>query len=270
MSFNGVTWGDGHPIAFDDESSVAGLNDLPSARSGNVDRAFSDGAIPGPLFFGARDSIMVPLLLLDEPGMPVLIDQLTAATNVRSESALRWDFGRGERMVLARCERRSIPDSLEGVQGVERALLQFVATDPHIYGQERFGSTGPGSRVGGLGFPTGFPLGFGDVTANSFPTVNDGSVPAPWRGMLTGPLTSPTIELVSSGLRLSWDGLEVAAGQQLVLDSASGVAMLGGTSPRYPGPRRDWFNIPVGSDDVRLSAESGDGTLSMWWADTYL
>ena len=249
-----------------------GIDGLPRVRSGNVDRSWADGEVTGPLFLSARVVTLTAELCGDD--LRAQLDAMAAAT-VPSGGVRPLSFRAQHdepRRLFAQVTDRAVVGDQRLALGSTTVVVQFTATDPRIYADdsERSGTTGVGSITDGLGFPHGFPHGFGEAESGAIETTNAGNVSAPWTATLTGPLSGPFIELTSTGERLSWSSLTIEEGQTLEVDMLTRTAKLNGTASRFPGPSRDWFEIPPGDDSVTLGAAAGSGTLTLRWRDTFL
>lgn len=272
VEFNGYAMGDDQPVAL---LEITGVEDLPEVSQANVNRGRSHGMLAGPMF--ARDRVITvtgEITQGDASTFRAAVDALKAATTITStETELVFRLAQDDaRFAWVRPLRRSIPNSQQFAYGVGTVTLQFVATDPRIYSNTlRSGSTSPGTTSGGLSFPHAFPHGFGTTTAGTITAANDGDASAPWTATLTGPLTSPRIQLVDMEGDLEMSGFELAAGDTLTFDSLNRTVLLNGTASRYGSlTTRTWFEIPAGGATVALYATAGAGTMSLEWRDTYL
>lgn len=85
----------------------------------------------------------------------------------------------------------------------------------------------PTATGGSFKFTFSFPFTFGDYAAGSSTITPAGTAPAWPTVTVTGPITNPTITNVTTGLYVSFPGLSVGAGQQLVVDMYNGTAYIG-------------------------------------------
>lgn len=266
-----LSFGDGTDI---DVVRVVGLEDLPDLRTTDVPRARAAGLVAGPQHPAGRTvTFQLALVAADHAALRALVDDIKAATAGDTERTLTFTHPSwGPARLTVRPRARSIPVDLDFLFQAPSATIQLVATDPRIYGDQlRNDTTGVGSVTGGQGFPLSFPHGFGTATAGTIAATNDGNTPAPWSATLTGPLTSPRISLVDGAGALELSGFTLAAGEFLTLDSLDRTVLLNGTAGRYGSlTTRDWFELPVGSSEVQLTAASGTGNLTLRWRDTWL
>lgn len=271
IDFNGWSTGCG-------ATALTGLDGVRSrtgtpTRLGDVPRGRAHGSVRGPLTVGDR-AILARLRIKGGPDVieseVEAIERACAVTSV--EMPLTWTIRGVTRVAYCRVTNVDLPVDHEYALGVARSTLQFVATDPRIYGTtEHSGTTGTASVTGGLSFPHGFPHGFGSATPGTIQVVNEGHVPAPWTATLTGPLSGPRISLVGTVGVLAFDGFDLPAGQTLEIDSAARTILLNGQSSRYGSASLiRWFDLPVGTSQIQLSAAAGEGSLTVRWRDTYL
>ena len=272
MEFAGYAIGGVEPVSI---IEVTGLEDLPSVEQSDIALGRAHGLLAGPMFGRGRTITLVGEI---EQGSAAsfreAVDAFRSATSLRSdEQALAFRIGMDDpRMVYARVVRRTVPNDQAFSYGLGTVGVQWVATDPRIYSTTlQSASTTPGSSIGGLSFPHGFPHGFGTATSGTLEVTNDGNAGAPWTATLTGPLSSPRIRLLGLDGELAFSGFDLAAGQTLTLDSLNRSVLLEGTASRYGSLSvRDWFEFPPGGATVGFSASSGAGSLSMTWRDTWL
>lgn len=154
------------------------------------------------------------------------------------------------------------------VGGAVAARCTFVATDPVRYGPESsvlISLVSPGS---GLMYPVTYPVVYsgGGSGSGTAPALNAGTTDVDWSATLTGPLTNPRLALDGSG-RFVRVLATVAAGETVVLDSATSSILLNGLAPRpswfAPGSR--WFRLAAGSNSLTFTADAGSGTCLVKW-----
>jgi hypothetical protein len=108
---------------------------------------------------------------------------------------------------------------------------------------------------GGLSFPVTFPPALGGQSAIEItPDGNTDSWPTL---IITGPMTNPVATLVETGQIVAYN-LTIARGQQLIVDTDTGVALLGQTLARgAQSLDTDFFPLAPGTPNtVRLTASS--------------
>ncbi|MGY6501648.1 MAG: phage distal tail protein [Acidimicrobiales bacterium] len=272
VSYRGLLMGPGTAIGV---VSLTGLEDAPDVIVFDQDKVRGVGRVKAPL--GVQGRTPMGRFEISKSSAGSVGDALAAlqaaTVTTDSEDVLAWKVpGRPARQIMARAIRRSIPMDLRFGLGAAEATVQWEASDPRMQALvERSDSTGVGETIGGLGFPHGFPHGFGFATPGTVSIQNDGNFPAPWTATLAGPLSSPRIGLVGNNGELALNGFTLPAGQTLEFDSRDRTVLLNGTASRYGSlTTRRWFDLPVGSSLVQLSASAGDGSLTVRWRDTWI
>ena len=245
----------------------------PTVRAGDIARPASDGALATLDLSDAATVVLTVAILADDPAdfaakrTALATAWRTASTDV--DLVFRW--GGVKQLRRGRTRNMAVSAELVGVGDTAEAALQFVATDPLVYDADaQTVTTGVGDVTGGLAFPLAFPLAFGVATPGVVSAVNAGSAPAPWTATLTGPLTSPTVTHVGLGCTIAFAGLTLAAGEELVVDSAARTVLLGGASRYGSLTTREWFSLEPGANTVQLSASSGSGSLAVTWRNASL
>lgn len=168
------------------------------------------------------------------------------------------------------------PESIKAKQvGHLKVRARFVAHEAYIYGGgEQTGSTGLGSRSGGLDISGhDFPHAFGTAEPGSVKGTNDGSVAAPWTSRITagaGGLINPRVTLQETD---EWFEMSItlAEGEFLDIDVLDRSVLLAGTASRTGKVRRPgstWFKLPPG-DVTLLFSGSGAGTFEPSWRSAY-
>lgn len=272
-TYNGLTFGSSTDI---DVIRVAGLGG-PAIASNDATRPQVDGLFPGvDLARGRTISFELEPLAADDAALDALLASIRKATNPRRTGELPLTMqlqGQTPRRINCRCRRREIPWDLTYLYRVPTVFLDFFATDPRIYDDTASnGSTAITVPGTGLAFNATPPFSFGGATSGGqIPVSNAGDFAAPWTATITGPVTDPRLDLLSTGQRLSLVGT-VASGDTLTLDSQARSIILNGTASRYSMLQAgsQWFDLPVGSDTVTFGATSGTGSLSLTWRSAWM
>lgn len=134
-----------------------------------------------------------------------------------------------------------------------RAQVEFYAPDPLRYGATVNRSTTFAAEAGGLEFDlftdgtsdTGY-LEFGEAGSTgrvSLP-AQEGTAPGHTQFLVTGPTPAFSIVRVETGRRVTFSA-PVAAGSQLLIDTATGVVTLDGGDVDYSGLLTRWEWDPV-------------------------
>lgn len=272
-TFNGLTFGDGTNV---DVPTTDGLESLPSLRTGDLPRAGRHGEHAGQdLAAGRTITFELELAAADDSAFRALVEQVRAAT-APQETELPLVFqhpGAVAQRVLARPRRRSAIQDIAWSLRFGRIAVELHASDPLIYAEtQSSGSTGFPAGGTGFTFPVTFPLVFGAAgTGGVVNAANAGSVPVPWQASITGPWVNPTILHVASGRQLTIN-VTLATGEVLTVDSAAQSILLGGTASRFSSlvQPASWFDLDVGSNEVRFGGASGTGNATLTWRSGWI
>ena len=247
---------------------------FPDVRVGDLDRAGSGGVLPGQdLLGGRRVLIQIGIRTATRAGARAALQTLMASwVPAPVDVPLVWRDDLGTFRFEGR-PRLAEPDESKVAAGAVDVECRFLATSPHyVSNAESSGSTG--FPVGGAGFtfPVTFPLVFGTGgTGGVVSATNAGSVPVPWQASIAGPWVNPTILHVASGRQLTINVTLVAA-EVLTVDSESQSILLGGTASRFSSLVQPaaWFDLDVGSNEVRFGGASGSGTAELSFRSGWL
>lgn len=209
-------------------------------------------------------------ITIDEPTMAAALaaERIIAGAFAPSDIALPLVIvdDNGEWTMWGRPQPAS-PDFTYADVGLITVECRFAATDPLLYSVEATQTVGWPAGSEGHTFPHTFPLVFGAAGETGVVSVsNPGTMPAPWSATIDGPWVNPTVTLLGHG-----DTIEVTislgTGDQLVLDSRDRSIILNGTASRASAIRAGsrWFDLPVGSSEVRFGGASGSGQASLAW-----
>ncbi|MFD1658883.1 phage tail protein [Streptomyces caeni] len=237
MQWAGLLMGPGTPYEID-RGGLTGWEDLPDYDTSDADRPTAHGAWPGARYAKPRK---VGGTVWTLPAADDSASSLAAMRALRQALLLgeeeRWLAVRlhGETLaVRARVGQRVLAaDRTYTTQGVSRASVQWYATDPRRYAvAEQSAVTGAPQPESGLTWPLTWPLYWGQVAATGDVTItNDGSAPTHPLITFTGPCGNPTVTDRASGRKLRY-GIALAAGDELVVDTAAGTVTLNGSASR--------------------------------------
>jgi hypothetical protein len=264
---DGYLIGDGQPFIF---VSADGF-DMPEFRTSITPRPQEHGDFHlGPDFLSGR-YINMTIGMADTYGSATYqprIDALKRAMRPRDDDiALRWRYNNAEiRRLYCRPFRPPVFSLDESAyMGVLYAHMQFHCADPRIYTDAEYLSTlTPGTTIGGLGFPHGFPFGFGSTIPGEGTVSNFGTTGTYPYGRITaigGGITGWRLDNISTGRNWSMT-TPLAAGEFIDFDFKNKSVMLNGTANRnmqVDRPGSEWWAVEPGDNLVsfRVTALSG-------------
>ncbi|MFE5482087.1 phage distal tail protein [Streptomyces sp. NPDC056527] len=234
IQWAGLLIGPGTPFAVD-RSGLTGWEDLPEYDASDAERPTSHGAWPGSRYAKPRKVGGTIVLMPEWNQAPDAIRALRQALALLDEE--RWLTVRlhGELLtVRARIAQRVIPaDQGFATQGSSKMSIQWLAADPRRYvvNEETATTTAP-QPESGLTWPLTWPLDWGQATSTGDAVaVNSGSAPTHPVIVFRGPCSMPTVTERTSRRRLRY-AIDLAAGDQLVVDTAAGTVTLNNTASR--------------------------------------
>ena len=116
------------------------------------------------------------------------------------------------------------------------------------------------------------PLAFsGTASGGQVVATNDGEFGAPWTAVISGPVTTPRIENVTTGATLTFNGT-LGTGETLTISSLDRTVLLNGTASRYSWltAGSSWFDLPAGSSTVRFAGVSGSGSMDLSFRSVWI
>lgn len=263
--------------------SLAGWRDLPEASLGDSPRPQAHGDYPGSVFGGPvvvtftfmlRGGRTNQFIHTDGQKLADLetIERWTQLTPAGQESWLAVNDGEGTWMRRARVIGRNIPQEVHFSHAPLECSIQFLCADPRRYwsGQE-LGMATLASGSGGLVYPLVYPLTYGTQSTGSMTAYNTGTADAPFTATFNGPLTNPRI-VSSDGWELAFN-ITLAGGEQLVVNTAAGTALLNGTADRMIAIANDSDPVDAcalspGDSTLTLTAAAGSGTVQVLYRPT--
>lgn len=253
---------------------VYGWHDLPDADVADTPRPQAHGTYPGSVYGGSL-TVTVDYLVRGLPDAKVeavaALEKHTPMDGV--ERMLAIDDGDGTWFRMARVIAREVPQDKGYRHGPVPVSVQYLCADPRRYRLEaRTVVASLPAASGGLGYPLSYPLEYGTASSTAAMAPNDGGAHTPLVVTFTGPLTNP--QLASADWRLGFD-MTLAAGEQLVVATAAGTALLDGTADRLYTIRPDsdpleLCLIPPDGTTLTLTAADGTGTASVTHHDARL
>lgn len=257
--------------------------DLQQVESGDPNRARQRGQYIGLDLMAGRDITLtmdVGPALGSYSSTTDALNHLRAATNTAASDPASFNAGiananpgetewplfvqfPNQPLVASMCRpvKRNIPIDLAFSLGkmAQKVAVQFHATDPYFYSETQQ-STCDAESLPSYG--SMMPDNAGDVEC--------------WpQWVVSGPCTNPQLENYTIGAALLFEGLTVNSGDTLVVDNdlrtATYVPASGSSYSviyqLYAG--WSWWPIIPGTNDIRFTAATTDGTVSMNWASAY-
>lgn len=177
-------------------------------------------------------------------------DTVTKAlyASINTAGTLRWTRSSAGQALQASCQLASFqPVVLTDGGNLLQYQVSLIASDPRVYDQSL--TTTDSSTI---------------TNASSGATVavtNNGSVPSPPTLRVYGGLQAPVVRLVSGGAGLTFTNT-VASGDYMEIDVLNRTVKTNGTVSVISGldaALSEWFELPAGSDSVKLTASSLTG-----------
>lgn len=166
--------------------------------------------------------------------------------------------GGGIRRINCRARGGFAPIGLErAFAGLAEVVVPLAATDPRIYDETLTTTVAPmTSTTGGMAWPIVWPRVWGTTASGIVTATNAGNFATGAVLTITGPVTNPRIENMTSGETLAVT-LVVADGATLVIDTASRTVLLNGTASRYSTLTVDsrWWDLAPGANQIRYAAD---------------
>ncbi|MFF8836027.1 phage distal tail protein [Streptomyces sp. NPDC015130] len=267
MQWAGLLIGPGTPFNVD-KSGLSGWEDLPEYDSSDADRPTSHGAWPGSRFAKPRKVGGTIVLMPEYGGTASALRALRQALALLDEE--RWLTVRlhGELLaVRARIAQRVVPaDQGFATQGSSRMSVQWLASDPRRYSvNEQVATTTPPQPESGLSWvPDGlkWPLDWGKAKSTGDAVAeNTGSAPAHPVIVFRGPCSMPTVTERITRRRLRY-AIDLAAGDELTVDTRAGTVMLNNSASRLHTAMADstpeeLFVLEPGRTDLSFRPEEG-------------
>lgn len=262
----------------DGDSGVSGL-DGTDVRENASDIVEGDGGIHDN-FYASRRSVVFSGLVWPEPDMTAVnrrVDALVRATYaLREDGIVRWQNS-GDEFKKRLTWRRQQKPSITG-RRPKTFQIALVSADHRIFSDEEHSATvlGTAGEENGLGFNVGFDLGFGGGgVVGQLLIDNAGDAETPPRLRVTGPITNPIIDNVTTGkeIRLIYT---LAEGETLDIETRPDAVdvILNGSVSRYSALdflNSDVWELAPGVNDVRLRAASlsNPAALTVSWRDAW-
>lgn len=193
------------------------------------------------------------------------LDAFEAALALDGETAtFEWRLAGRDELEAEQAEVR-IEGDLEYTFDVDeptviRWALTLFAEDPRRYGVvQRSGSYDPteGANDAGVLFDVDFPLEFSSGDASALSVTNEGTYPTPPVFTVTGPVTNPSVENVSTGESIETAAFALLSGSVAVFDVDARTLTVDGTlrPDLIKAADTTWFELGAGQTTLRLGGD---------------
>ncbi|MFF8607628.1 phage distal tail protein [Streptomyces sp. NPDC015346] len=274
IQWAGLLIGPGTPFAVD-RSGLTGWEDLPEYDSSDADRPTSHGAWPGSRYAKPRKVGGTIVLIPEYKAAPEAIRALRQALALLDEERWLTVQLHGELLaVRARIAQRVVPaDQGFATQGSSKMSIQWLAADPRRYVvNEQTATTTAPQPESGLTWPLTWPLKWGEAKSTGDAVVdNTGSAPTHPVIVFRGPCSTPTVTERTSRRRLRY-AIDLAAGDELTVDTVNGTVMLNNTASRRHTAMADsspeeLFLLDPGRTELsfRPDASTPDALMTVRW-----
>lgn len=259
-----------------DENAISGLGAAPTAAT-DVDDPSRSGAIP--MRDRARSRVVncrvhiIGTTSAEVEDLAIALAGKWSTADVDQDLYLRvWARTYRLRGRPRRCEL----DLRHSHAGIAAASLQFVATDPTLYGAlEQQANLPLTSTVtsGGMDVPAIVPIQLGGL-GGVINVVNAGQAISYPRIVIPGPVVNPRIENLTTGEQVRLITTLAVPGDTATIDLAARNVQLG-TVDRLDVAdfaATTWWGLRPGSNLVAFRADSSTGTpvATLTWSDAYL
>lgn len=281
FAFNGWLFGgvDGGGVQV---LSVEGLEDLPTLRTQDEGRGYSDGMFTGRDFLNGRTVTMV--LQIMGSGYGTTAQQFQTWVQSLKANLLSQTQGtgvlqiylpnRGVQRLNARVRRRSLRIDPNYTYGKAEAVVEFFCPDPRIYNDTQ--SSSALSPVGGnlRKYNRTYNLSYGTAgTASLTATLTNVGNYETWPTFtLVGPCTNPIITNITTSQILTFPALTLASTDSLVVNSDLRTVVLnGGAARNLLGGSSQWFSLPANTPTtLTYSVASGSGSCTITYRDAFI
>lgn len=253
----------------------------PEVLSSNQKRSGADGYVAGRYLLGKHvTTIQVNIFASSESDAGDKIDQWKTACASTPDDPVTIRFN-----ALGRTRRRYGYFIEAGDVNAAFARYgdhwligsaQFEVLDSRTFGDDVH-TAGTGRAIEGPGvvLPVTLPLTLPAGSTGTVALVNAGNAPTPWTARIDGPLNNFTLNHLEFGQRLAFTangGLTLDTGEWVDLDSDGNSVLFAGTADRRPQLTLDskWWELGVGTNSIRVAADSGAGFVTFTWGDCFL
>lgn len=252
---------DPYDLDDDDQVVVTGYElTPPEVRAVLEARPGADGETDRSRFFAGRAFTITGAVFDGDRSQQQIIDRLSAFCHPSARPYMVWsvDDGTLRRIALRVTDPPSAPvgDSTVRPFAVAWRCPSFAeAADPTV------SVIAPQVAAAGFSFPFSFPLVFPAGGGGAVTVDNAGNMPADWVARVFGPCDDPIITNQTTGETVGFNGLTIAAGDYVEIDSTAHTVYVNGlaAASRYhllELSTLSWFRIQPGANSIGFSATS--------------
>ena len=253
---------------------------LPEVRTSDQPRPQDHGLFWGSDYLGGRSLVLEMVILGATPAdaaarMDALSARWQPPRGPAATKTLTVELpGVGPRILNGR-PRRLAFGTAQLKAGVVTATAEFAAADPRLYEAiARTGTAGLPIVSGGRTYNRIYPLTYGALgLTGAVLAMNVGNYPTRPLAIITGPVTNPRLQNVTTGETLAFTYV-LGAGSILVVDFDGRTVLEGGTSSRYYAltPGSTWWELQPGLNEIsfRADAYQAAAQVELRWRSAWL
>jgi hypothetical protein len=209
------------------------------------------------------------------------VDALAAACMVQTSTELPFAialpvWAQVSRQANVRVVDRHIDLDYAYTRHLAACSITFWATDPRLYDSATQTTiiTLPLYNAGAA-WPIVWPTSWGATSTVGTTSVNNaGTFETRPQLVLQGPVTNPTITNITTGQFMTFQGLTMGAGDQLIVDMKAHTAILNGTTNERGllTAASQWWTLAPGNTTIQYTANSTltGSTLTVNWNSAWL
>jgi len=243
--------------------SIDGLEDIPSLRTQDEGRGYSDGMWTGSDALNNR-AITMTLQIMSDANAPMstyLTQLKTYLISQTTGTGVLQMFlpGRGVQRVNARVRRRTIRIDPEYTYGRATAVVEFFCPDPRIYNDTQTTGTMLAASGGSRTYPRTYNLAYsGGAVGLSVTLTNAGNYETWPVFTLSGACVAPQITNITTGQVLTFPAVTIVDTDVMVVNTDLRAVLMNGAAARnLLGNASQWFSLPAGVPTTLLLSVAG-------------
>lgn len=259
---NGVTWL---------WKSLSGWDGPDVQGGGVIPKSGDHGAWSTPQYYAARNlTLTVTAMAPSQALRDVARAAMQQAIPVSDLATLTYDEPIAKQAMVRRSGKitEAYPDLLSVT-----FTCGLVAPDPRKYSTQVNTVTvnAQVSTGAGLTMPLTMPLSFPPATpGGTLTAVNGGTFETRPVITITGPVTSPGLMNVTTGMQVSWTGLALGASDALTVDFGIRQGLLNGVF-RPADLFSAWWTLVPGSNTIQITGDSSGGaSVTVVWQNAFI